>query len=60
LTGLPTKIASDPVIPMVFDSMALTWAEFDALRTLIRQNCTLADSTEFRSNPAAHKICNRQ
>jgi phosphatidylserine/phosphatidylglycerophosphate/cardiolipin synthase-like enzyme len=60
LSALRTKISNDPIIPMVFDSMALTWAEFDALRTLIRANCTLADSTEFRSNPAAHKTCTRQ
>jgi phosphatidylserine/phosphatidylglycerophosphate/cardiolipin synthase-like enzyme len=59
LASLRTKIASDPIIPLVFPSMALTWQEFDELRTLIRANCTQVDSPEFRSNPAAHKTCPR-
>jgi phosphatidylserine/phosphatidylglycerophosphate/cardiolipin synthase-like enzyme len=60
LSSLRTRITSDTTIPMVFDSMALTWSEFDQLRTLIRANCSLADSTDFRNNPPAHKTCTRQ
>jgi phosphatidylserine/phosphatidylglycerophosphate/cardiolipin synthase-like enzyme len=60
LAGLRSTISTAQTIPMVFPSMALTWSEFDQLRVLIRQNCTLADSTDFRANPAAHKTCQRQ
>jgi phosphatidylserine/phosphatidylglycerophosphate/cardiolipin synthase-like enzyme len=59
LAQLRQRISTDATIPMLFDSMALTWSELDALRTLIRQNCTSADSQEFRDNPAAHKTCTR-
>lgn len=59
LGRLREQIATAPTIPMVFPSMALTWSELDQLRVLIRQNCALADSTDFRANPAAHKICQR-
>jgi phosphatidylserine/phosphatidylglycerophosphate/cardiolipin synthase-like enzyme len=60
LAGLRSTISTAQTIPMVFPSMALTWSEFDQLRVLIRQHCTLADSTDFRANPAAHKTCQRQ
>ena len=56
---LRQRITTDATIPMVFDSMALTWSELDALRSLIRQNCADADSTDFRTNPAAHRTCTR-
>ncbi|HTL36572.1 MAG TPA: phospholipase D-like domain-containing protein [Kofleriaceae bacterium] len=59
LAALRTRISTDAIIPMVFDNMAVTWAEFDALRTLIRQNCVDADSQDFRDNPPAHKTCTR-
>jgi hypothetical protein len=43
-------------IPLVFTPMALTWqAAQRPASTLIRANCTQADSTDFRTNPAAHK-----
>jgi phosphatidylserine/phosphatidylglycerophosphate/cardiolipin synthase-like enzyme len=59
LAALRQQISTSSTIPLVFPPMALTWSEFDQLRVLIRENCTLADSTEYRSNPAAHKICPR-
>jgi len=59
LGALRTQIATASTIPLVFPSIALTWSEFDELRALIRQNCTLADSTEYRSSPASHKYCPR-
>jgi phosphatidylserine/phosphatidylglycerophosphate/cardiolipin synthase-like enzyme len=59
LAALRTKVTNDAVIPMVFDPMALTWSELDQLRTLIRQNCSAADSTDFRDNPPAHRTCTR-
>ena len=39
--------------------MALTYTEFEQLRVLIRQNCSVVDSTEYRSNPTAHRTCPR-
>ena len=59
LEALRTEISTSASIPLVFPSIALTWTEFDQLRVLIRQNCTLVDSTEYRSNPGAHKVCPR-
>jgi phosphatidylserine/phosphatidylglycerophosphate/cardiolipin synthase-like enzyme len=59
LAGLRTQVSTSAEIPLVFPSMALTWSEFDQLRVLIRQNCTLADSTEYRAHPASHKTCPR-
>lgn len=59
LEQLRTKIQTQSTFPIVFDSMSLTWAEFDALRTLIRANCPAVDSPEFRSNPSAHRTCTK-
>jgi phosphatidylserine/phosphatidylglycerophosphate/cardiolipin synthase-like enzyme len=59
LGALRDEVATASLIPLVFPSMALTWSELDQLRILIRQNCTLADSTDYRANPAAHKLCPR-
>ena len=59
LPGLRGTIGTATSIPLVFDSMALTWQEVTDLRTLIRANCTVVDSTEYRDNPAGHKYCPR-
>jgi phosphatidylserine/phosphatidylglycerophosphate/cardiolipin synthase-like enzyme len=60
LGKLKTQVTTNASIPLIFPSMALTWSEYDALKKLIRANCTQADSTEFRANPAAHRTCARQ
>jgi phosphatidylserine/phosphatidylglycerophosphate/cardiolipin synthase-like enzyme len=59
LPGLRTTIGTAGTIPLVFDSMALTWQEVSDLRALVRTNCAVVDSTEYRENPAAHKVCTR-
>jgi phosphatidylserine/phosphatidylglycerophosphate/cardiolipin synthase-like enzyme len=59
LPGLRSTIGSATTIPLVFDSMALSWQEVTDLRTLVRANCTVVDSTEYRENPAAHRTCPR-
>jgi phosphatidylserine/phosphatidylglycerophosphate/cardiolipin synthase-like enzyme len=59
LAALRTKISSDATFPIVFPSMALTYQEFGDLRALIRANCATVDSTDFRDNPGAHRICTR-
>jgi phosphatidylserine/phosphatidylglycerophosphate/cardiolipin synthase-like enzyme len=60
LTSLRSTISTAQTIPMLFTPMALTWQQLNDLKTLIRANCTQADSTDFRTNPAAHKTCQRQ
>ena len=59
LTELRGEISTADTIPIVFDSMALTWQEFTDLRSLIMDNCTQVNSDEFRRNAAAHKVCPR-
>jgi len=59
LDGLENTIKTSATIPMVFDSIAVRWNEFDTLRNLIRSNCKLADSDDFRNNAPAHKTCAR-
>lgn len=59
LEALRMEISTSASIPLVFPSISLTWPEFDALRVLIRANCALADSTDYRANPGAHKVCPR-
>lgn len=59
LAPLRTQISTSPTIPLVFPSMSLSYAEFESLRALIRTNCTVADSAEYRSNATAHRSCPR-
>ena len=59
LASLRTTISTAQTIPLVFESMALTYSEFDQLRVLIRQHCTQADSPEFRASPAATRPAQR-
>jgi len=59
LSQLRDQIATADPIPIVFDSMALTWQEFTDLRALITTHCTQINSDEFRKNAAAHKVCPR-
>jgi len=59
LDQLQQEVKTATTIPLVFDSMALTWSELDQLRRLIRENCADADSQAFRDNPLAHKTCTR-
>ncbi|MCX5741379.1 MAG: phosphatidylserine/phosphatidylglycerophosphate/cardiolipin synthase family protein, partial [Proteobacteria bacterium] len=59
LANLRSEIATASTIPLVFPPIALTYAELESIRALIRANCTAADSPDFRSNPAAHKTCPR-
>jgi phosphatidylserine/phosphatidylglycerophosphate/cardiolipin synthase-like enzyme len=59
LAGLRTKIETDQTIPIVYPPMALTYEEFGDLRALIRAECPLVDSDEFRSNASAHRSCTK-
>ena len=46
-------------IPIVFDSMALDWAQVTELKNLIREMCPDVISDEFRSDAASHRSCPR-
>jgi phosphatidylserine/phosphatidylglycerophosphate/cardiolipin synthase-like enzyme len=59
LATLRNTIQTASSIPLVFPPLSLTWQEYGDLRTLIRANCPLVDSTDYRTNPAAHKFCPR-
>ena len=44
-------------IPIVFDSMALTWEELDAYKDRVREVCPVINSTDYRDNPDKHYVC---
>lgn len=59
LASLRSTVSTAATIPLVFPSMALSYSELEGLRALIRSNCALADSPEYRSNATAHRVCPR-
>jgi phosphatidylserine/phosphatidylglycerophosphate/cardiolipin synthase-like enzyme len=59
LAALRQTISTASSIPLVFAPLSLTFQEFTDLKSLIRTNCPLADSTEYRTNPGAHRFCPR-
>jgi phosphatidylserine/phosphatidylglycerophosphate/cardiolipin synthase-like enzyme len=46
-------------VPLVFTPMALNWDQVTDLTHAIREVCPEVDSQEFRSNPQAHRYCDR-
>ena len=44
-------------IPIVFDSMALTWEELDAYKARVRDVCPAINSADYRDNPDRHYVC---
>jgi phosphatidylserine/phosphatidylglycerophosphate/cardiolipin synthase-like enzyme len=59
LADLRDTIETASSIPLVFESLALTYDEATSLKALIRANCTQVNTTEFRTQPQAHKFCPR-
>ncbi|MBX3205974.1 MAG: hypothetical protein KF764_12960 [Labilithrix sp.] len=59
LSALLDRVENADVIPLVFDSMALTWSEVSDLKQRIRTNCSAADSAEYRRHAASHQTCPR-
>ncbi|MEM6996397.1 MAG: phospholipase D-like domain-containing protein, partial [Myxococcota bacterium] len=57
LGELRDEVETADVIPLVFDSMALGHEEVRSLKALIVDRCPQVNSQEFRSNPAAHQVC---
>lgn len=46
-------------IPLVFDSMALTWQQVTDLKDLIWENCPEVNSDPYRQDPEDHQVCPR-
>lgn len=60
LDGMMQQLASGTgSIPLVFDPMALDWDQVTALKRAIREACPAADSSAFRTDPTAHRLCDR-
>lgn len=59
LAALNARIDQPGDFPIVFDPMALTWAEVSALKNKIRAACPDVDSQEYRSAAASHVFCRR-
>ena len=55
--ALMTSVQNDPVIDLVFEPMALTHAEVDALKDAIVAVCPEVYSQAFKDDPAAHQTC---
>ena len=59
LAALKQKISSSSVIPLVFDAMALTQPQVQALKSLIVANCADVNTYDFRKFPEKHTVCYR-
>ena len=59
LADLIETVENESTIPIVFEPMALTWQEITDLKAKIRSECPAVDSTEYRSNAAAHQTCTK-
>lgn len=59
LAALDAKIDAPGDFPIVFEPMALTWAEVTALKSKMRAACPAIDSQPYRSEPGAHQFCDR-
>ena len=59
LASLRSTISTAASIPIVFDPMALEWQEYHDLKSLIIDNCSSVNSTDFRNHPDRHMSCQR-
>ncbi|HUH04377.1 MAG TPA: phospholipase D-like domain-containing protein [Kofleriaceae bacterium] len=57
--SLMDEVATASTIPLVFDSMALTFDEVATLKSAIYANCPEINSDAFRSEPERHWTCPR-
>lgn len=57
--ALLDRVATAASIPLVFDPMSLTWSEVTVLKDLIRDNCALINSEDYRVHPENHWFCPR-
>lgn len=56
---LVTQIETSSTIPLVFEPMAITKDQVQALKSTISANCPLANSAQFRQAPERHQTCYR-
>ncbi len=47
-------------IPIVYDSMALSWDRVNELKSALNSNCTDINTTSFRRTPERHFTCTRR
>jgi phosphatidylserine/phosphatidylglycerophosphate/cardiolipin synthase-like enzyme len=59
LASLTDKVKTAPVIPIVFEPMALTWTQVTDLKQLIAKSCPAVNSAEYRSAAPSHQICTK-
>jgi len=59
LATLTNTVETAASIPLVFDSMALTWQEVAALKAAIRRNCPQVGEEPMRTEPENHFVCDR-
>ena len=59
LAGLTKTIEDETTIPIVFPGMSLSWQEVRDLKSLIAAECPDVNSSEFRTNPTAHRTCTK-
>jgi phosphatidylserine/phosphatidylglycerophosphate/cardiolipin synthase-like enzyme len=57
LEELLAQVQSGSDFPIVFEPMALTHSQVRNLKSEIIDNCPDVNSSEYRSNPAAHRFC---
>lgn len=55
--GLMDDVKTSDRVPLVFDSMAISKEQVQALKSAISSNCPEANSTDFRQNPERHHAC---
>ncbi len=56
---LMQEVEESDRIPLVFDSMALTWTEVNDLKSAIYENCDQVNSPAFRQAPERNQTCFR-
>jgi phosphatidylserine/phosphatidylglycerophosphate/cardiolipin synthase-like enzyme len=59
LASLKQKVKTAPVIPLVFDPMALSWQQVNDLKQLISTNCPAINSAPYRQDAPGHQTCPR-
>jgi len=59
LADLRDEVQNASSIPLVFDSMSLSWDEVASLKSLIYSNCSAINTTDYRTNPQNHWYCPR-
>jgi phosphatidylserine/phosphatidylglycerophosphate/cardiolipin synthase-like enzyme len=59
LEALRRTIEQAPVVPIVFEPMALDGSEVTALKQTIRASCPAVDSVEYRKNAASKLTCRK-